>query len=159
MILVHMFKKILVPIDGSPYSEKAIRTALSIIKIDENALLTLLHVIEPSILHSVTPRYDMLPAITPSITMSRDSKIVDMKRGYEILKWGKEIVEMSGININLETKVTVGSPEDEIVREASQGDYDLIVIGSNKPKGIKGIGAGLVSKLIKNTPCSIMIIK
>ncbi|MGC8949204.1 MAG: universal stress protein, partial [Thermoprotei archaeon] len=56
-----MFKKILVPIDGSPYSEKAIRTALSIIKIDENALLSLLHVIEPSILHSVTPRYDMLP--------------------------------------------------------------------------------------------------
>ncbi|MEM3832436.1 MAG: universal stress protein [Thermoprotei archaeon] len=154
-----MFKKILVPIDGSSSSEKAIKTALNIIKVNENALLTLLHVIEPVILNSATQRYDTLPTIAPIITMSRDSKIIDMKRGYEVLKWGKEIVTMSGMNINLETKVTIGSPADEIVREALQGDYDLIVISSNKPKGVKGIGADLINKIIKNTPCSIMIIK
>lgn len=154
-----MFRKILVPIDGSSHSEKAIKTALNIVRANENVLLTLLHVIEPAILHSITPRYDTLPASAPVITMSRDSKIIDMKRGYEILKWGKDIVAASGVNVNLETKVSVGSPVDVIVNEASQGDYDLIIIGSDKPKGIKGIGAGLISKLVKDTPCSIMIIK
>ncbi len=91
-----MFRKILVPIDGSEYSEKAIKTALDIIKTTENVLLTLIHVVEPAILQSITPRYDTLSAITPVITMSKDSKISDLKKGYEILKWGKKIVTNSG---------------------------------------------------------------
>ncbi len=154
-----MFRKILVPIDGSEYSEKAIKTALDIIKTTENVLLTLIHVVEPAILQSITPRYDTLSAITPVITMSKDSKISDLKKGYEILKWGKKIVTNSGINVNLETKIVVGSPANAILTEAENGDYDLIIIGSDKPHGIKGIGSGIVNKVVHRTPCSIMIVK
>lgn len=154
-----MFKKILVPIDGSEYSEKAIKITLDIVKTNENVLLTLIHVVEPAILHSITPRYDTLSAITPSITMSKDSKITDLKRAYEILKWGKKIVKESGINVNLETKIVVGSPANAILAEAENGNYDLIVIGSDKPRGIKGIGSGLVNKVVNNTPCSVLIVK
>lgn len=154
-----MFRKILVPIDGSEYSEKAIKTALDIIKTTENVLLTLIHVVEPAILQSITPRYDTLSAITPVITMSKDSKISDLKKGYEILKWGKKIVTNSGINVNLETKIVIGSPANAILTEAENGDYDLIIIGSDKPHGIKGIGSGIVNKVVHRTPCSIMIVK
>jgi|GEM_PF-1549275 nucleotide-binding universal stress UspA family protein len=154
-----MFKRILVPIDGSEYSEKAIRAVLDIIKTTENVLLTLVHVVEPAILRSITPRYDTLSAVTPSITMSKNSEIMDLKRAYEILTWGKKIVTESGINVNLETKIIVGSTANAILTEAENGDYDLIVIGSDKPHGIKGIGSGLVNKVVNGTPCSILIIK
>ncbi len=134
---------ILVPIDGSKHSEKAILHACDMAK-NYQSRLTLLYVVEKSAPINLLDRKEYLKILK--------------KFGNNVLIKGKKLATQQGIDSKIIMKE--GNVANEIVRMAKKEQSNLIIVGS------KGLGAtarfllGSVSnKLANNSPCSILIVK
>ena len=138
-----MYMKILVPLDGSKYSEKALLHACDMAK-NYQANLTLLYVVEKSIPFNLLDRKEYLEILR--------------KFGNKVLTKGKKITTERGVDSKIIMKE--GNVANEVVKLAKKEKYNLVIVGS------KGLGAttrfflGSVSnKLANNSPCSILIVK
>jgi len=135
--------KILVPLDGSKYSEKALLHACDMAK-NYQASLTLIYVVEKSIPFNLLDRKEYLEILR--------------KFGNKVLIKGKKTTTDNGVDSKIIMKE--GNVANEVVKLAKKEKYNLIIVGS------KGLGAttrfflGSVSnKLANNSPCSILIVK
>lgn len=67
---------------------------------------------------------------------------------------------LSGRNLKLLKKTRAGRVETEIVSEANEGDYDLVVIGSQGVKGIEMFFFGALSyKLIEGLKKPVLVVR
>jgi nucleotide-binding universal stress UspA family protein len=61
--------------------------------------------------------------------------------------------------LDSEAKVEAGDPAEEILKEASAGAYDLIVIGSRGHGPVARLVLGSVShKVAEGAPCSVLVV-
>jgi len=134
---------ILVPLDGSKYSEKALLHACDMAK-NYKSRLILLYVVEKSITFNLLDKKEYLEILR--------------KFGNKVLIRGKDIATQHGIDSKIIIKE--GNIVNEIIKLVKNEKCNLIIIGS------KGLGStarfflGSVSnKLANNSPCSILIIK
>ena len=134
---------ILVPIDGSEYSENVILHACDMAKNYQSRLI-LLYVVEKSIPVNLLDRKEYL-------------KILREFRNKVLIN-GKKVTIKQGVDSKIVMKE--GNVTNEIVKVAKKDRCNLIVIGS------KGLGAtarfflGSVSnKLANYSPCSVLIVK
>ena len=139
----HSFKKILVPIDGSKYSEKALEHACEISKVFDSELV-LLYVVERSPLINLLDRSEYLKLLE-----NFGSKALD-KANSILCKKG----------ITAKTFLKKGSIVNEIEKTVKKEKIDLIIVGS------KGLGAitrtllgSISNKLAQSSSCSLLIIK
>ena len=139
-----MFDRILVPVDGSDYSFKAVKAAASIAE-KYNSRVTLLYVVDVPVRN---------PHYSPEMSMIPERVIDDLEQeGKNIL--AKAAAEFKTKVIDL---VRVGHPAGEILNEAENG-YDLIVIGSRGLGELKGFLLGSVSDRVSHhARCPVMII-
>ncbi|MDH3489695.1 MAG: universal stress protein [Nitrosopumilus sp.] len=138
-----LFMNILVPLDGSKYSEKALLHACDMAKNYQSRLI-LLYVVEKTIPLNLLDRLEYLKMLR--------------KVGNKVLIKGKNIATQHGVDSKIILKE--GNITNEIIKLAKKEQCNLIVVGS------KGLGAtarfflGSVSnKLANNSPCSILIVK
>lgn len=138
-----LYMKILVPMDGSEYSQKALLHACDIAKNYQSNLI-LLYVVEKSLPINLLDRKEYLEILR--------------KFGNNVLIKGKKITTDNGIDSKIIIKE--GNITNEINKLAKNEKCNLIIVGS------KGLGStarfllGSVSnKLANNSPCSILIIK
>ena len=138
-----LYMNILVPIDGSEYSQKALLQACEIAK-NYKSNLILVYVVDKPISLNLLDRKEYLNILR--------------KFGEKILVKGKQNAKLAGIDAT--TIMKEGNISNEIVKIAKTKKCNLIIIGS------KGLGAaarfflGSVSnKLANNSPCSILIVK
>ena len=134
---------ILVPLDGSKYSEKALLHACNQAK-NFQSRLTLLYVVEKSIPVNLLDRKEYLEILR--------------KFGNKVLVKGKKIATQQGVDSKIVMKE--GNVANEIAKFAKNQQSNLIIVGS------KGLGAtmrlllGSVSnKLANNSPCSVLIVR
>ncbi|HWI55476.1 MAG TPA: universal stress protein [Desulfobacteria bacterium] len=140
-----MFGRILVPVDGSEYSFRAVKAAASMAE-KYGSRVTLLYVVS---VPSRNPHYlAELPVIPERV-------VEDLEReGMKILN--KAVGEFKEAQISLE--VRVGHPAGEILDEAGKG-YDLIVLGSRGLGGLREFLLGSVSDRVSHhSKCPVMII-
>lgn len=140
-----MFDRILVPVDGSDYSFRAVKAASSIAE-KYRSQVTLLYVVD-------VPARN--PLYSPELTAFPERVIDDLERE------GKNVLVKAAAEFK-ETKVydlvRVGHPAGEILTEAGNG-YDLIVIGSRGLGELKGFLLGSVSDRVSHhARCPVMII-
>jgi nucleotide-binding universal stress UspA family protein len=58
------------------------------------------------------------------------------------------------------TSIREGVPANEILSEADQGDYDLVVVGASEAEDMKHRVLGSVSsKVAWNAPCSVLVVR
>lgn len=140
-------KKILVATDGSENSERALIEAKKYAGWS-GAELTILSVVEYLV---------MRPYIATEYPIMPDNEDLENVGESVLINSLKLFDDFKGI---VNTKLRRGNPADEIIREASSGDYDLIILGS------KGLGVfsrtllGSVShKVLNNSTKNILIIK
>jgi len=134
--------KILVPVDGSKHSMRAVEAAIDMAK-TEASEVTLLSV-----------SLDM-------IALEWDTSISDKLRALsqDALAKGKALMEEKGFTPHT-IFVTGISPADEIVRTAKEQNFDLIIIGSRGLTGIKRfLLGGTATKVVNHSPCSVMVVK
>jgi nucleotide-binding universal stress UspA family protein len=133
-------KKILVPLDFSDCSKKALAYAIPYAQ-QFDAELVLLNVIEP---YPPVPQMELVDVET----------IQDNLRELEILR------ETVGDEILCRTEVRTGVPHVEIVQEARQNDIDLIILATHGYKGLSHVFLGSTAeKVVRNAPCPVLTVR
>ena len=144
-----MYKKILVPIDGSKQSETAENTAIELAKL-MGGEVTLIHVLMP-------PTQYMAISGEGPITISQDMMNLWEENGQKLVDSRIAKYENCGVKVN--TLLFMGHPADTICQKAKDGKFDLIVIGSRGLGAIKGYLLGSVSDRVSHhANCSVLIV-
>jgi len=141
-------KRILVPIDFSPLSKKALQYALRFAE-QFRAGLTLLHVIEPD----VPPAFDgfmIAPPISPNGNRTKYGNRL------KVLASSMDIRATKYVQSTLRT----GLAAHEIVEAAKEFDIDLIVIATHGHTGWKHLAIGSTAeRVVRAAPCPALVVR
>ena len=145
-----MFKKILVGVDGSRQSNRAVEVAADLAQRYQAAVL-LLHVIRnlslpPEILEMIA---------RGEVTASRMELLQDSAE--IILENAREKFAQAGV-ADIQTEYRIGSPAATIVEYAQEKGVDLIVIGKRGISSDVDMLGGVARKLVNITPISCLIV-
>lgn len=141
-----MYNRILVAIDGSKMSNKALKAALQIAR-ERYSKVGVIHV-EKNVMISENMTTDSIDEIYSKINNEADS----------LFNEARSLAESEELEID--THYVMGDPAVQIVKTAEQGNYQLIVMGSRGLGAIKGIVMGSVSyKVLQLSQCPVLIIK
>ena len=147
-----MFKKILLPTDGSKHSVKAARYAAELAKMCDSEV-NLLHVLE-------------ILDVDHPIEIGTDSWIAPMQDEAKIKKAATKIMETTKKifdekKIQVETRYFIFShPSEAIIEIAEKDNFDLIIMGSHGLSGIKRFVLGSVSDKVCHTAhCPVFIVR
>lgn len=140
--MVETFRKILVPLDGSEHSRRALRYALGLAQA-QNAHVALLHCLD---------RIPMLIGGEPRIELEREL----VREAQKLLTPFAKKVRQLGIEPALIIKE--GHPGEVIVQEAKSGDYDLIVMGSRGLSALQGLLMGSdAHRVLSAAHCPVLL--
>lgn len=128
-----LFKRILVPVDGSKYMEANVGYASEIAK-GMDSKLTLIHVVT-------------LPVVAPP-EVNVDPRPLE-QAGLKILETAKKIAKKEGADPETRLGRGYGNAAQEILRIAEQEGFDLIVIGAK--------GHSLLDKLLVGSVCETVM--
>ncbi|SES32582.1 universal stress protein [Salipaludibacillus aurantiacus] len=140
-----MFKRILLAGDGSAHSLRACEKAVYLAKQTEGSSITLIHVVD-----DIPSRSDV---------MDEEMKLRDIPdhRKQRVFPLQEMIHKET---IPLTVKHTFGDPGPTIVREANDGNYDVVVIGSRGLNQFQQMVLGSVShKVAKRASCPVLLVK
>jgi nucleotide-binding universal stress UspA family protein len=155
-----VFQKILVPLDGSEHSLKALEVAIQIAK-KFGGKITLIHVYSVSVRPIIVPEPATLtPSGFPVMTSTEVSRVAEAARksGSNILANGEQMVKAEGVEV--ETLLKEGHTVQEIVKKAREGMFDLIVIGARGISKIRELLLGSVSDgVIHHATCPVLVVK
>ena len=134
------FRKILVAIDFSPISDRAIDMALALGHSD-GGKVTLLHVCElPAYSTPELSMYVPSPELTEEMT----------ERAKETLEDYRLRCAAAGVTVDVACLLGT-SVAPEIVDYAAAGDFDLIVVGSHGRRGLRRLVLGSVAERVVRT--------
>ena len=141
-----MFSKLLVPIDGSDNSFRALDHAIFLSK-KTGAYTTALHVMENLPLGYVQSEKALNEIISLHQTESRS-----------ILDKSKEIGNKNDVNI--ETVLAKGDVTSNIIEFSKKGNYDTIIMGRRGMGRFKHLLVGSTSsKVLGHSDCTVVITK
>lgn len=144
-----MYKKILVPLDGSVPAMTAATHAVDLAE-KYGAQLTFLH---------VCPSFNFMNEF--SIHAAIDYTQLKEEFTTQAEKILADALEkFSDTQVTINTKLVWGHPSEEIIQEANAGGYDLIVTGSRGLSAIKGYLMGSVSnRVTKHAHCPVLVVR
>ncbi|HXV88264.1 MAG TPA: universal stress protein [Nitrososphaeraceae archaeon] len=144
-----MYPKILVPVDGSEISYRALNAALFFSE-KLGSEITVIHVMEDiPITHIESQKLlnDML-----------EISVACKQQGQDILSKCSETAKNKGLMVN--TILLKGNPASKVLDFCKNGKYDVIILGSRGRGKIKEIILGSVSsKILHNSSCPVLLIK
>jgi nucleotide-binding universal stress UspA family protein len=148
-----LFKKILVPIDGSNHSLKALEYALDIAA----RYSALLHILISYTLTVET--FNLIQRVIPRpVTASYENDVKE--HNEKILFDAVQHAQTTHPHLTITQSIVQGRPADKIVEVVKEGNFDLIVMGSRGIGGIKGVLLGSVAdRVADHAECPVMIVK
>ncbi len=148
-----MYKKILVPTDGSEYANKAARQAAWIASIS-GAELMAINVIETSSLVGL-PAEDLIVRIKE---MLKEEGQKSLERISEIVMEEKKDDKcQKDVKLTLDTKE--GSPSDIIIKTIDEENIDLVVMGTSGKHGLDRFLLGSVAEnVVRSAPCPVLVV-
>ena len=139
-------KQILVPIDFSNCSKKALQYALPLAR-EHQAAITLLYVVPPAY---GAGEYGGIDYAQLEAGMKQDGE-------RELAKLAVD--EVRG-EISTDTLVRIGSPAREVVETARSLPADLIVISTHGRTGLKHVLLGSVTEhVVQRAPCPVLVVR
>ncbi|MGC9517198.1 MAG: universal stress protein [Methanomicrobiales archaeon] len=148
-----MYKKILLPTDGSKYADKAAQHAMWIAS-KSGAEIIVLTVLETSSLAGL-PAEDLIVKIKEMLkeegkrSLEKISNVLSEEESHE--KSDKDV------KITLETKE--GAPADEILKIIKEEGVDLVIMGTSGKHGLDRFLLGSVAeKVVRSSECPVMVI-
>lgn len=156
LLVTFVYSKILVALDGSDPSKRALHRAVVLAE-KFGSELTLLSVFHRSYLPM---------AAGDTAEMAVDEEVYEeywdsvRERHVAILGEAEAVMRRDHPGVGFETVLAEGRPSAEICREAQKRDADLVVMGNSGVGGIKGWVLGSTSKSVVDS-CSktMMIVK
>lgn len=141
-----MFSKLLVPIDGSDNSFRALDHAIFLSK-KTTAQITALRVIEH------------LPLVYVQSQRTMDTILSKyLEESESILKKSRDIGEKKGVRI--ESKLKKGDAVSNILNYSKKEDYDTIIMGRRGTGKLRQLVLGSTStKVLNHSECTVIIVK
>ncbi|MCY7917273.1 universal stress protein [Bacillus vallismortis] len=148
-----MFNKMIVAIDGSDMSAKALEAAVHLAK-EQQAELSILHVGREAVV--TTSSLTGIVYVPEHFIEEIRGEV--KKEGLNILEKAKEQAAENGIQA--ETIYAQGEPAHEILNTAKEKSASLIVVGSRGISGLKEMMLGSVShKVSQLSTCPVLIVR
>ncbi len=149
-------KRILLPVDGSPSSEKAADYAVHIAKV-ENAELIIIHAVEDIKTGGaidLQQRYGNVSLVEAFANTRRDNAL-------KYIAPLEEAAKKQGVKVKSEILIEPGESEVEsVTKYAERNNADLIVIGTRGMSKFKRLLVGSVSTGVVNyAPCPVLIVR
>lgn len=127
-----MYKKILVPIDGSDTSLRGLNEAMKLAK-DQGAKIRLIHIVNELM---VVASYEGTIYSGELIQALRDS-------GQKILNKAQQSVAAAGVQVEVELlEAHGGQAGNAIIKDAEQSLADIIVLGTHGRRGLSRLVMG-----------------
>ncbi len=139
-----LFKKILIPTDGSEYTKAAVRKGLEMAKATGGEV-TALYVVDQ----------------TSFINFPMDSTIVSVytlleKEGEEAMEFVKKEAEALGVKVT--ARIEEGSPSRKIVDLSAE--HDLVVMGTLGRTGFSKLLLGSVAeRVVRFAKCPVLVVR
>jgi nucleotide-binding universal stress UspA family protein len=139
------FKRIIAPVDGSAYANRAAKKALFLAKQTGNEVLVL-YVID-------TPR---LTSTIPPDEISRTWYDILRTQGQGVLEGIQKIAKK--MEVKIKTKLVEGIPEEVIMKEAKKDD--LIIMGCKGMTAIDRLLMGNVCEnVVRHADAQVMVVR
>jgi nucleotide-binding universal stress UspA family protein len=139
-------RKILIPTDGSDYSNRAAEYGIGIAKV-HNAQIIVVYVVDEIVI-------DQFSNSTERKTVEMELK----KDGERFIHYTLRLAEKADVKAN--SMLVKGRPYEQIVEIAKSSDIDLIVMGTYGRRGSERILIGSVAeRVIEYSPCPVLVIK
>ncbi len=147
------FKKILVPLDGSPFSEASIPYVKELAK-GTGGETILLRVSEPPILPA-----DRSPAIKPSWGEYRDILMAEIQRqALEYLQKVKTELEKSGAKVS--AQAILGKTTEIILQVAQKDNVNLVAMTTHGRTGIsRWVYGSVATRIVEESLQPILLIR
>jgi nucleotide-binding universal stress UspA family protein len=146
-----MYKKILVPIDGSPTSNLGLNEAIKLAK-DQGAKLRLFHLVDEYI------------AVSPSdgVMLDTGDLLESMRQGgKKIIEKAEALAKRNGVtpeSVMIES--FGGRAADFIVKQANKWKADLIVLGTHGRRGVKRLVMGSdAEQIVRTTRVPVLLVR
>ena len=147
-----MYKKILVPIDGSPASNLGLNEAIKLAK-DQGAKLRLFHLVD-----------EYIAVSSPDgMAFSNTDDLFDALRqsGKKIIEKAEALARRNGLtpeSVMLES--FGGRAADFIVQQANKWGADLIVLGTHGRRGVKRLVMGSdAEQVVRTTRVPVLLVR
>jgi nucleotide-binding universal stress UspA family protein len=136
------YRKILVPLDGSPLAERALPYAETLAR-SHGAQLVLVRAVEAHVL----PGRDH-PDAQRAVVSEADAYLT---------RWAKRLTAMSGLDV--ETAVYYGTAERGIVEEVTLRGADLVVMSTHGRSGLgRFIMGSVADHVLRHAPVPVMLV-
>lgn len=147
-----MYQRILVPVDGSPTSERGLGEAMQLARLTGGSI-RLLHVVdELSVAMGSTAGF--MPAAPDTFALLRDG-------GSQILATARARVEAAGIAVDTVLDESLGGRIcDLVVAQAQRWPADLIVIGTHGRRGVGRLLMGSdAEQILRQAPVPVLLVR
>ena len=146
-----MLEKILVAVDGSEYSQKALEFACELAE-RFSSTLHVIHVPQG-------PAADRVMVLGGASVMIHAGREQLEKAGRTLIEAAREIVE-DRLPDRVTAELRGGDPAEEILKSAEENASDCIVLGSRGLGGFGGLLLGSVShKVNHSAPCTCITVR
>jgi nucleotide-binding universal stress UspA family protein len=145
-----MYKRILLPTDGTEFCESAIRHGVALAKLTQAQVIGLT-VTQP--LHSAVPR-SLIPKNLAGVIHSETVKLADEKLAV-VERFAREAgVQVEAVRQNND------HPWEAIVRTAKEKQCDLIVMASHGRRGVSALVLGSEThKVLTHSTVSVLVVR
>ena len=145
-----MYKRILVPVDGSQTAAAGLREAIRLVSGSKGATIRLLHVLNP------------LPALQ-GMEVAITQQVFDSLEAYgrKILRNAAALVERQGIRAQtVFLERYQGGAADAIVAEAKKCKADVIIMGTHGRRGLTRVVMGSdAESVVRMAPVPVLLVK
>ena len=142
--------KIVLAVDGSRFSDAAVRTVIEQARARDTEI-KVLHVVEapPLLLAREMGGYDRnLDEVWEAETKEAEALVTEVAN------------KLRSNGLTVTTAVEQGNAKSTIIDVASQWDADLIVVGSHGRRGLEHFLLGSVSEAVaRHAPCSVEVVR
>ncbi|WP_049888064.1 MULTISPECIES: universal stress protein [unclassified Natrinema] len=141
-----MVSRVLVPIDDSEMSERALEYALEVYP---DAEITVLHVVgKPS----------QMWGHATGLALADDLEDAAAEHAEPIFDRAREIVADAGGDVELETRIELGNPARAIIDRAN--DYETVVIGTHSGSVVDRVFVGnIAEKVVQGSPVPVVVVR
>ena len=148
-----MFERILIATDGSLHSERAAEAGIEMARLYGSAV-TALFVVD--IGKEYAPLGDLISKVADDLIAGIRGNL--QNQGEKATKKIEEMAEMAGIAAT--SKITEGYPAEDIIRIATEGDMNLIVMGGIGATGLDRFLLGSVAdKVVHSSKIPVLVVR
>jgi nucleotide-binding universal stress UspA family protein len=145
-----MYKKILVPVDGSPTATSGLNEAIRLAK-DQGSQLRLVHVVNE------------LVVVSPDASGANLGRVIDVLRadGESLLDSAEAAARAAGVEVDTVLVEEMGGQAGvAILHQAEEWAADLIACGTHGRRGIRRLVLGSDAEyIVRHTPVPVLLVR